>query len=214
MEIRLHFRSVATVVFSLLLGAATCAQADLIETKTGDHYNGTLISMNAHNLIMTNEILGRITLPRNKIARITLAPDLALSTSAVATNPIVPVTPTNAAARARSLLQQPATATGASNIMQWVQQELLTGADPTAQTKFQALAGGLLSGQISEAQIRAEAQTATQQLRRLKKDLGDDFGDELDGYLNILDHFLSQPGSTAPISNSVAPPIPSPSANH
>lgn len=98
--------------------------------------------------------------------------------------------------------------------MQWVQQELLTGADPTAQTKFQALAGGLLSGQISEAQIRAEAQTATQQLRQLKKDLGDDFGDELDGYLNILDHFLSQPGSTAPISNSVAPPIPSSSANH
>ncbi len=214
MEIRLHFKSVATAAFSLLLGATTCVQADLIETKTGDLYNGTLISMDAHNLIMTNEILGRITLPRNKIARITLAPAPALSASAVATNPIVPMPATNTAAKARSLLQQPASVAGSLNIMQWVQQELLTGADPTAQAKFQALAGGLLSGQISEAQIRAEAQTASQQLRQLKKVLGDDFGDELEGCLNILDHFLSQPVSTAPISNSVARPIPSPSANH
>src|SRR5437016_5403615 len=94
---------------------------------------------------------------------------------------------------------------GATNIMQQVQQQFLSGASPQANQKFNEMAGGLLTGKLNVADIRAEAAAAADQLRKLKHDSGDDAG-ALEGYLTILDNFLRETAPTAgSLTNSAAP---------
>jgi hypothetical protein len=87
-----------------------------------------------------------------------------------------------------------------------VQQQLLTDASPEAKARFQELAGGYLTGNISESQIRAEAKAAADQLRKFKAELGADAGEELDGYLSILEGFLNEPAPAAALPSSTNRP--------
>src|SRR6266853_357830 len=49
-----------------------CARADQVEMQNGDRYVGTVLSLNANTLSLKSEVLGTITLPRNKIALVAL----------------------------------------------------------------------------------------------------------------------------------------------
>jgi hypothetical protein len=68
--------------------------------------------------------------------------------------------------------------------------------------KFNELLGGLMSGKLSVDDIRAQAKTAADQLRALKREGGEDAGFAADTYLAILDHFLKDTASSGPITNS------------
>ena len=57
------------------------------------------------------------------------------------------------------------------------------------------MVGGLLSGRLTVNDIQVEAKSAADQLKELKRDLGEDAGGALDGYLAILENFLRE---TAP----------------
>jgi hypothetical protein len=50
--------------------------------------------------------------------------------------------------------------------------------------------------------VRREAQSDADQLRALKRDLGPDAGDSLDGYLDVLDDFLNESNSAAGPTNA------------
>jgi hypothetical protein len=144
-----------------------------------------------------SEVLGTLRLPRSKVAAITFGP-------VQATNALVLPARTNAALPKRAAAVTN-TASGGSpvlkgmtvptNLLQQVQQQVLSDAGPEANAKFNELLGGLLSGNLSVGDIRAQAKTAADQLRVLDRESGEDEGTAAGVYLSILDQFLKE---TAP----------------
>jgi hypothetical protein len=78
-----------------------------------------------------------------------------------------------------------------------VRQQMLAGS-PEAGGKFDELVNGLMTGKLNVQDIRREAQMSAQQLEELKRELGDEAGDLLDSYLEILNGFLKE--TSAPTS--------------
>ena len=91
-------------------------------------------------------------------------------------------------------------------MIQQVRSQLLGDAGPEANKKFDQLMTGLLSGKLSVADIRVEAKRTADQARAMQKELGPEAGASIDGYLAILDHFLSESDSSSgALTNLVAP---------
>ena len=63
---------------------------------------------------------------------------------------------------------------------------------PEANGKFDELMGGLLTGKIDISGLRAQAKSAADQLRAMKKDMGGDGSAMLDAYLSVLEKFLAE----------------------
>ncbi len=93
-----------------------------------------------------------------------------------------------------------------SNLVHKVQAQFLSGAGPEANAKFDELLNGFLNGKLTVNDIRAQAQSAANQLRAAKKELGDDAGWAIEGYLAILDHFLKETGGVANTPTSTTTP--------
>jgi hypothetical protein len=188
-------------------------RADQIEMQNGDRYVGTVLSLNANTLVLHSEVLGDLTLPRSKVALITLRPVAVtnlVSTLPASTNSrprALSVTRTNAAAEELPTGFRLLAAN--SNLVEKVTAPFLDGAGPEAKAKFQELFGGLVSGSLTVEDVRGQARSAVEQLKELKRDGGDETG-LLDGYLTILEKFLGEPspssGSATNASTSRAKP--------
>jgi hypothetical protein len=164
--------------------------------QNGDRYNGKVISMTNDIMVLQSEVLGTITFPRAKIAKISLGNGAPVSAKSQAS--------TNAAANSLASLHQP----GAANEAAKVKQQFLADADPAAKAKFDEMLGALMSGKMTVADLRVQAKSAADQLRQIKKELGPEADSTLDGYLSILEGFLKE----VPADESVAtkpPTIPS-----
>lgn len=203
-----------------LLLAATLlpARADVLELVNGDRYRGTVVSVNQSNVEFQSEMQGRITLSRDKVARMifheTETPRPATNGVAVrpralgpslimeGTNHVsAPMTPT----AADSVLQQMRQGGLDPKLVSQVQEQVFgqTG-NPAAAQKFNELMGGLMSGSLSIADIRAQAQASIQQIKDAKQELGPDVGDMFDGYLAILENFVAESAT-----NDAVTPAPS-----
>ena len=68
----------------------------------------------------------------------------------------------------------------------------------------------LMSGKLTVNDIRAEAKSAADQLKELKRDLGEDTGWALDGYLAILENFLRETAPPSGSATNVSRPLPKP----
>jgi len=192
-----------------LLSFAPCwARADQVEMQNGDRYVGNVVSLNTNTLVLENEVLGMVRLPRGKVALITLG-----------SRPLVSVTPLPSPAKGQvraPSAARPAAATnpspelrklaGHTNLIQQVQRQFLGDAGPEANQKFDELLSGLMSGKLTVDDLRAQAQSAADQLRALKREGGADAGFAADTYLAILDHFLK--GSTPAGTGTNTPPRP------
>jgi len=185
-------------------------RADQVEMQNGDRYAGHVLSLNTNTVVLQSDVLGTLRLPRAKVAVITLG-------SMPANSPALPAL-TNAPGLALSTARtnkppklSPAFAQlGAStNLIQQVQKQFLSGAGPEANNKFNELLGGLMSGKLSVDDIRAEAKTAADQLRALKREGGEETGFATDAYLAILDHFLKETAPSASATNA-PPSLPAP----
>ena len=212
----LHRRGTAVIGVSfavvLLSFAAPCAQADQVEMQNGDHYVGNVVSLSADTLVLQNEVLGTVRLPRTKVAHIQLGSSPVTGTAPLPSS-------ANGKARANSTARA-AAATNSSpvlhqlgahtNLIRQVQKQFLAGAGPEANQKFDELLGGLMSGKMNMDDLRAQAQSAADQLRAMKREGGQDAGFAADTYLTILDHFLKE---TAPSGSSTNAPAPSPASN-
>jgi hypothetical protein len=189
-NMRLGIGSIASVV---LLGlAAAGLRADQVEMQNGDRYLGKVLSLTTDKLVIQSEVLGKLTLPRDKVALITLGAVTntnAVQASAPAPISSPPVALTGSSPDLSSALRNLGSNT---NMMEQVRGQLLAGAGADANKKFDELLGGLASGKLDLEGIRSEARSAASQLRALKEDLGPDASEPLDAYLNILDNFLKE----------------------
>jgi hypothetical protein len=172
-----------------------CVRADQVEMQNGDRYLGTVLSLDTNTLVLRSTVLGTVKLPRGQVALITLGSGGATNFSSAvsaAKRPEAATSITNGVTDLSAPLRQLGANT---NFIEQVRGQFLAEAGPEANNKFNTMVGGLLSGRLTVNDIRAEAKTATDQLKELKRDLGEDGGWALDGYLAILENFLRE---TAP----------------
>ena len=178
--------------------ATLCLRADQLEMQNGDRISGKILSVSADAVVLDSEVLGKINVPRKKVASL-----------AFGTNAVAPVTasnlprvavPTNVPAASAlgvaakpnvnlsATLRHPGTDT---NFIGQIREQMLAGS-PEAAGKYDAMVGGLLSGQLNVDDIRREAKSSADQLRKLKRDLGPEADDSLNAYLEVLDSFLKE----------------------
>lgn len=195
--------ALGAAVFSMIVAA----QADQVEMQNGDRYNGKVLTLNADTVMLRSDVLGTLSLPRGKVALITLGtgvlPRVAAASPAPATNASLILSKPAAAPAAtdadiNSALRQLGSNT---NLIQQVQAQFLGSAGPEANKKFTEMLGGLSSGKMGIDDLRTQAKAAADQLRSLKRELGDGGDSEMDGYLSILEDFLKE---TAPAGVSGA----------
>ena len=221
--------SLRITTLCLLLAATTTAsaRADSLELVNGDHFRGMVVSMTQSNVEFQSELLGHVTLPRNKVARISLgdAPVTKPTTNTTATHvgpslvlqgtqnlergPFVGdvTTPSPALQGAQTsgsdaVLQQMRQQGIDPGLMSQVQQEVIGQGNPAAAQKFNELLGGLMSGSLSVGDIRAQAQDSIKQIKEAKQQLGPDAGDLFDGYLAILENFVAETATNTTITSA------------
>jgi hypothetical protein len=190
----------------LLSWAGFQAVADQVEMQNGDRYQGRVLSLNSNLLIIQSEVLGTLRLPRAKVALVALGDSLGTNwmRSFAATNSLASA-PTAASAEPAPEVSAIGRQLGAhSNLIQRVESQFLSTAGPEAKQKFDELLSGLMSGKVTVEDIRLQAQSAADQIRAAKKELGSEAGWAIDGYLAILDHFLKETGGSVAISTNSA----------
>jgi hypothetical protein len=193
-----------TVVIAFLMLAAAGSRADQVAMQNGDRYTGSVLSLNAESVVVQSELLGKVTLPRSKVAFIALGTNVTTHLAPPAapvkhrlTSP--GIAPTNANADLSSALRSP---DRNGDLIRQVREQYLGSAGAAANRKFDEMVDGLVSGRLTLNDLRAQAKSAADQLRALKKDLDKDDLGGLDEYLNILDRFVTE---TEPQSPGAAP---------
>lgn len=187
-----------------LLAGAFPAWADQIEMQNGDHFAGQVLSLSTNVLVLQSDLLGTLNLPRAKVAVITLGADPLTSSPALPSLTGSPARPpsiasANGATNLSPALRKLGTST---NLIEQVQKQLLGGAGDEANNKFNEMLGGLMTGKLSVDDIRAQAQSAADQLRKLRREGGEEAGFATDAYLAILDHFLKETTPAVPATNA------------
>ena len=187
--------SISCLVAGLLL-ITIPLHADQVEMQNGDRYIGKVLSLDAKSLLLKNDNLGTIRLPRAKVSNVTLGTNAATTVvpSLAVTNnpPSGPAVTTNGQPDLSASLKALG---GNTNVIKQIQSQFLAGAGPEANAKFNEMVGGLMSGKMDINGLRAEAKKAAADLRKMKREVGDDTG-MLDSYLSILDNFIKESEST------------------
>jgi hypothetical protein len=186
-------------------------RADVLVMQNGDRYSGRVLSMSANIIVLNSEVLGRINVPRSKVASMTFGtnsvPAASTTGAAAAPNAVVnlpniplpvstnlpivvtgtPAATTNVSADLSSAFRQLGMNT---NFIGEIRQQMFAG-NPQASAKYDEMVNSLLSGQLNVGELRRQAQASAEQLRELKRGLPE-AGDALDSYLQILDSFLKE----------------------
>ena len=188
------------IVFMFI--ATISLRADEVEMQNGDRYFGKVLSVSADTVTLESEVLGKINVPRKNVA------SLAFGTNAVTaiSVPTNPPTASSASAVADTNADFSAALRDSradTNAIQSIREQMLA-ASPEAAGKYDEMVNGLLSGQLNVDDLRREAQSDADQLRALKRELGPDAGESLDGYLDVLDDFLKESGSVAGSTNAAS----------
>jgi hypothetical protein len=181
--------------------------ADQIELKNGDRYFGKVLSMNSNTVVLESPVLGQVQLSRSQVVSISLNGIASASLPVTNTTPNAAVSAGKGGA-ANGLDTAVRRLAANTNAVQQVHRDMLANAGPEATQKFNEMLSDLLTGKLTIAGLRKEADSAAKQLRELRKDLGEDSGGMVDGYLEILDKFLRDPE----VQNSAATPPPAASS--
>lgn len=205
-------------VAAFLFGVAvSSSSADQITLRNGDVLNGKVLSMATNTLVLQDDSLGTLTLPRLKVANITFGAAAAAATTAAMPVGAVTLSFTNTVQASPKITAQPQPNSAVdselqamareiqnhSNLVQEVTAQVLgSSASPAAADKINELLNGLSSGQLDMNGLRSQVQSAADQLRDYKKQMGSDAGEEVDAYLAILNTFLNE---TAPANTNSVP---------
>lgn len=185
--------------------AASSASADQITLRNGDVLNGKVQAMTTNTLVLQDDSLGILTLPRVKVANITFGTMAATVTAPGVVPPLatpmpnaVKITPQASTDSDSSLAAMAREIRAHSNLVQEVTAQVLgSSASPAAASKIDELLDGLSTGQIDMNGLRSQVQSAADQLQDYKKQMGSDAGEEVDAYLSILNAFLRETATNA-----------------
>lgn len=206
----IHPRGIALWIICALALSALSLRADELQMQNGDHYTGKVLSVTEDSLVLQSDVLGKVTLPRSKIASLTFGD--AKTANAAPAAPAVAAAPTitpNTATTNADLAAVLRSLGADTNFVQQVRQQLLAGS-PEAGQKYDELVGELMSGKLNLEGLRSQAKTSIDQINQLKRELGPDAGDALDSYLSILQSFVDE---TTPAPASTQKPVAVPSAS-
>jgi hypothetical protein len=178
-------------------------RADQLVMQNGDRYNGKVLSVSADAVVLQNEVLGKIAVPRDKVAGMAFGTNAASPRAAGTVAPVsVPTNILDAASMAA--LVQGNTAKASTNLpatrqnlnanadlARQIREQMLAG-NPEVAAKYDELVSGYMSGKLNLNDLRREAKSAADQLRTFKRELGPQADDALDAYLEVLDGFLKE----------------------
>ena len=193
-----------TLAAALALCPVAFLRADQVVMQNGDTYNGKVLSVTTNAVVLQNDNPGSVTLARSKINVISFGNGTAKGSSPAASSTGIQIgQPVTAQTNAGSDLTTALRGIGdQTNLIQQVQSQFLGSASPDAMNKFSELLNGLSTGKIDLNGLRAEVQSAADQLRSLENDMGPDTSGEMDSYLAILDDFLQEAAAVNVPTNS------------
>ena len=147
--------------------------ADQITLRNGDVLNGKVLSMTTNALVLQDDSLGTLALPRVKVSNITfgavaavLPPGATSLPNAVQASPASKAGSTSEANSLSDLQAMLREVRQNSNLVQKVEAQVLgSSASPEAVNKFNELLDGLSTGQINLNGLRSEAQSAANELQ-------------------------------------------------
>jgi len=172
---------------------AASSRAETIYLINGDQIQAKVVSLDSQSLSLHSDILGTLSIPRSKIARIDF-----VQFQNTAANRSMPQGGQAPATRQAAQPSLPSTIPGILNagdqdqLIQQVQQQLLTTAGPEANEMYQQLVQGVMAGSVNVPQLKSMAQDTVNQIEELQAELGEDVGFALDGYLGILKGFIQK----------------------
>lgn len=185
--------SISCVVAALFLQTIPL-HADQVEMQNGDRFVGKVLSLDKNTLLLQNENLGAIRLPRAKVSTLTFGASTTSNAAPAATttnsqpSTSAAVVTTNGQADLAASLK----ALGANtNFIKQIQSQFLAGAGPEANNKYNEMVSGLMNGTMDIKGLRTQAKQAAANLKQMKREVGDDTG-MLDSYLSILENFLKE----------------------
>jgi hypothetical protein len=188
------------------------SRADQLELQNGDHFSGKVLSVSADAVVLQSDVLGKVTLPRSRVARLAFGTN-SFAPAIVSPGPASTNLPTAAALvmplkTNASLVATPPALAGDTNVIRQIREQML-GGSPGAAAKYDEMVSGLLSGKMDMAELHREAQSSANQIRDLKRELGPEADDALDGYLKILDAFVKE-SANEPANSRPQQKIPAP----
>jgi hypothetical protein len=190
-------KSIYLIIFVCFgLWIVVASRADEVVMLNGDILNGEVLAMSTNSLTLQDDNLGTVTLPRGKITTVVFG-KVKPAAPWVATSPknVVVMRPYNAP-QTNSISDLEAELRGIrdqTNLIQQVQAQILgSSASPEAVNKFNELLDGLSTGTIDMNELRAEAQSAAEQLESFTNEMGPDASGEAESYLSILNSFLQE----------------------
>ena len=195
-------RSPLLGAIALLALSTACVHADQLQMQNGDRYVGKILSVTADSVVLQSDVLGKVTVPRNKVSLLSFdngttnpAPAASTVAAAPANSPDAATTNADLTAALRNL--------GANtNFIQQVRQQMLAGSSQANQ-KYDEMVSDLMSGKMDINDLRNQAKTSIDQINQLKRELGPEASESLDSYLSILQNFVNE---TAPTTPSVPAP--------
>ncbi len=180
--------------FILLLTAwllPQSASAEIIHLINGDLIQAKVVTLNETHLSIQSNILGILKIPRNKVARIDfIAQPASITGPGALTKP--PVSSTLPSSAQKLTIPGGLKGNHPTDLIQQVQQQMLTTAGPEANEMYQNLVQGVTSGSINIPELKTMAEDTVRQIEDLQAELGDDVGFALDGYLGILKGFIQK----------------------
>lgn len=186
-------RHTAVWAAGILMLTAGSLRADQLQMENGDHYSGKILSVTSNSIVLESEVLGKVTLPRNKVSTLTFGTGSTTNTAPALPHTFAAAAPSPKAAGTNADLSAALHNLGANtNFIQQVRQQMLAGADPAANQKYDELVGGLMSGKLNMSDLRNEAKSSIDQINQLKRELGPEASGSLDSYLSILQNFVNE----------------------
>jgi hypothetical protein len=202
----LSFRSlpaVCAICFFTLSAAGL--RADELQMQNGDRYLGKILSVSSNSVTLQSDVLGKLTLPRNKVSVVMFAGATSNAPTTPATAP-APVATANLSGTNADLSAAFRSLGANTNFIQQVRGQMLTGAAPEANQKFDELLDGLMTGKLNLNDLRNQAKTSIDEINDLKRELGPEAGDSLNSYLGILENFVNETATTdAPVQATISP---------
>lgn len=161
--------------------------AELIIFENGDQLRGTIVTLDAKELKLQNPNVGLVTISREKVASIVLkeSPGTSLGTTLSSQSGLKPPTTTNdPVAQLRQGIDP--------KMLEQVQNQFLGAAGPEANAMFNEMLSGLVSGQLNLNDLRNQARTTLDELKKMENELDEEDTAMLSMYSGILERFIAQ----------------------